>query len=119
VAATSAERSVVARLGGEEFAVLVVGLAPSAIARLADHVCAAGRRAQTIFNEKTIGSTVSVGVAMLKSGGIDALLKSADDAVYEAKRSGRDRWAFAGDATAAGDPKPARAMGGNHAWSKS
>jgi diguanylate cyclase (GGDEF)-like protein len=97
VAASGAPDSVVARLGGEEFTVLVSGLAPTAVARLADHVCAAGRQAKVIFAGVEIGSTVSVGVATHpEAATIDPLLKLADDAMYLAKHGGGDRWAFAG-----------------------
>jgi diguanylate cyclase (GGDEF)-like protein len=99
VASSGAARSVVARLGGEEFAVVVSGLVPTAVARLADHICTAGRRTRVTFGEVEIASTVSVGVATLTDAGtatIDPLLKLADDAMYLAKHGGRDRWAFAG-----------------------
>jgi len=41
----------------------------------------------------TLHITVSIGVAMLseKDKGLDAVLKRADDAMYEAKRNGRNR----------------------------
>jgi diguanylate cyclase (GGDEF)-like protein len=97
VGSTGAPHSVVARLGGEEFAVLVVGLVPTAVARLADHLCAAGRRTKVTLGGVEIASTVSVGVATrTEAASIDTLLKLADDAMYLAKRGGRDRWAFAG-----------------------
>ncbi|MBN8995744.1 MAG: GGDEF domain-containing protein [Rhizobiales bacterium] len=95
VAAAGASESVVARLGGEEFALIVGGLVPTAVARLADRLCQAGREARATMGGATYGSTVSVGVAMRPGRtGIDSFLKLADDAVYLAKRSGRDRWAF-------------------------
>ena len=92
VAATNATRWIVARLGGEEFVVLVDSLMPSAVARLAERICTQVRA--------TVGApgpvTVSVGVAFRgPEMGIDQLLKAADDAVYAAKRAGRNRWAFA------------------------
>lgn len=97
VAAASPTEAIVARLGGEEFALVVTGLPPTAVARLADRVCLAGRTAQAQMGGVSFGSTVSVGVAMRTGrAGIDAFLKLADDAVYLAKRSGRDRWAFSG-----------------------
>lgn len=87
----------VARLGGEEFAVVVDGLVPTAVARLAERICMDVRR---IEHDEINGApaSVSVGVAFRAPGmGIDRLLKLADDAVYLAKNSGRDRWAFGGD----------------------
>jgi diguanylate cyclase (GGDEF)-like protein len=110
VAASGAPRSVAARLGGEEFAVLVSGLVPTAVARLADRICAAGRQTKVTMAGVEIASTVSIGVATRTgSSGIDPLLKLADDAVYIAKRGGRDRWAFAsghGTAPEARDAHP-------------
>jgi diguanylate cyclase (GGDEF)-like protein len=97
VAETGAATWTVARLGGEEFAVLVDGLVPTAVARLAERICMDVRRTE---HDEINGApaSVSVGVAFRGAGmGIDRLLKLADDAVYHAKNSGRDRWAFGGD----------------------
>ena len=97
VSGAEAPRWIVARLGGEEFIALVDGLVPSAVGRLAERIChqvhrsvGAGDRLEPV--------TVSIGVAFRKEKQeIDKLLKAADDAVYAAKRAGRDRWAFATD----------------------
>jgi diguanylate cyclase (GGDEF)-like protein len=97
VTSAEAPRWMVARLGGEEFVALIDGLAPSAIARLAERICNQVHRSVGA-GERLDPVTVSVGVAFRKQGqGIDKLLKASDDAVYAAKRAGRDRWAFASD----------------------
>jgi diguanylate cyclase (GGDEF)-like protein len=97
VEAAGAPRSTVARLGGEEFVVLVDGLVPTAIARLAERLCHQVHRSVGA-GEALLPVTVSIGVAFRAHGmKIDQLLKAADDAVYAAKRAGRDRWAFAGE----------------------
>ena len=96
-----------ARIGGEEFAVIADGLTPSAVARLADRICAQVHRWVGAGDNMEPG-TVSVGVAFRTQGeGIDRLLKAADDAVYASKRNGRDRWTFAGDLR--GEPAARRA----------
>lgn len=86
----------VARLGGEEFAVLTAGLAAKDVARLGERICHTARRlCHGLSAPPAFATTVSVGVAV-RSGDedIDELLRAADDAVYLAKQSGRDRWAF-------------------------
>ena len=84
----------VARYGGEEFAVILPG------ADVADAYAAAERvRAAVVaLDEAHAGIvegrvTVSVGVAVtaLAEGDAKQLLESADAALYEAKRNGRDR----------------------------
>ncbi len=95
VSAANASHWIVARLGGEEFAVLADGLVPSAVGRLAERICAQVHRSVAIGPERE-AVTVSVGVAFQRPGmQIDRLLKLSDDAVYDAKRAGRNRWAFA------------------------
>ena len=97
VTGIEAPRWIVARLGGEEFVAMVDGVAPSAIGRLAERICNQVHRSVGA-GERLDPVTVSVGVAFRKPGqGIDKLLKAADDAVYAAKRAGRDRWSFAAD----------------------
>jgi diguanylate cyclase (GGDEF)-like protein len=47
--------------------------------------------------EQTIHITVSIGVAQFQNGADtwDTLLNRADNAMYEAKSNGRDRWIVA------------------------
>jgi diguanylate cyclase (GGDEF)-like protein len=88
----------VARIGGEEFAVITDGLTASAVARLAERICTQVHR-WVGAGDALEPVTVSVGLAFRQPGmGIDRLLKEADDAVYAAKANGRDRWAVFGDA---------------------
>ena len=95
VATTGARRTTVARIGGEEFAVLVEGLVPTAVGRLAESVCRNVRALAVVHGDATLAATVSGGVALSREGGVDDGLRLADDAVYAAKYAGRDRWAFA------------------------
>jgi diguanylate cyclase (GGDEF)-like protein len=98
VAGAGAQNWIVARLGGEEFAVIADRLVPSAVARLADRICGQVHR-WVGAGDSLEPVSVSIGVAFRAPAmGVDKLLKAADDAVYAAKANGRDRWAFAGDA---------------------
>lgn len=77
---------VLARYGGEEFAVLLPGCEADEAIRLLDRLRDATPR----------GETCSVGVATFRLDDTAASLGGrADDALYEAKRSGRDRLAVA------------------------
>ena len=106
VATCGAADSIVARLGGEEFAIIVMGLRPSAVARLAERIRHNTRRAEHQHGHERISATVSIGVSLRRNGAdVDAVLKAADDAVYVAKRAGRDRWSFTlGEASDAAVP---------------
>jgi diguanylate cyclase (GGDEF)-like protein len=85
----------IARLGGEEFGVLL----PDTTLEQAMAVCERVRRdvavARTFVPGQVIGVTVSGGVARIDEGGFAAALKIADTALYAAKNGGRDRLAAA------------------------
>jgi diguanylate cyclase (GGDEF)-like protein len=88
---------VVARLGGDEFAIL---LADTAVPSAVDIAC---HRIQEAFDRPILHeghemrTSPSIGVALFPVDGTtqDELYKSADLALYEAKRSGRRTWRFA------------------------
>jgi diguanylate cyclase (GGDEF)-like protein len=87
----SAVRSVdvVFRMGGEEFAVLLPNTGALEAYAVAERIRQAIREA---FADLEVPVTVSCGVATRFPGGADrkGLLRAADHALYNAKRSGRD-----------------------------
>jgi diguanylate cyclase (GGDEF)-like protein len=89
------EYDVVARFGGEEFAILLPSADLSEAQQVAERI--RGRVARERFEVTTsvtpIGATLSLGVAGLTAHGesLKELLHSADLAVYRAKLEGRDR----------------------------
>jgi diguanylate cyclase len=92
----AATGDLVARLGGDEFAVLLVNLPSPALA---------GHRAKTMLGslERSVeveGMQITVeaagGIALAPgSGGINELMRRADVAMYQAKRSGRQTATYA------------------------
>jgi two-component system, cell cycle response regulator len=94
----------VARYGGEEFIVVMPDTDRDAAFAVAERL---RRRVgeETFPVSASVGEitvTVSIGVAVVDGVGdtADAILKRADDALYQAKRSGRNRTVAAGDANA-------------------
>lgn len=85
-------RDLVTRYGGEEFAVLMPHTEVGEARRLAEAVREAVERTQFEFGDKSLHLTVSLGVAqMLPQETMPDLLKRADQALYAAKHSGRNR----------------------------
>jgi diguanylate cyclase (GGDEF)-like protein len=86
------EEDVPARYGGEEFVVLLRDPGPGVAVDIGERV----RRAVATLDlsaQGVAGVTVSVGVAVQRSAdqAVADLLAEADDALYRAKRAGRDR----------------------------
>jgi diguanylate cyclase len=92
-------RDVAARLGGEEFAILLPQTSLNGAAAVAEQIrgtVAQGRICRPDGNESIGQVTLSVGVAVAKAGDtLEALLERADAAMYTAKRGGRNRISLA------------------------
>lgn len=85
---------IVARYGGEEFAAILPGLDRDAALLVAEAMREAVEARALPSPVRGGVVTVSIGVAQASQAGedmIDALLHRADHALYEAKRSGRNR----------------------------
>ncbi len=80
------------RIGGEEFAALLVHTGPEDAKRIAERLRTALAGLQTPVGTVIVRFTVSIGLAVFAPGdSVDDLFKRADDALYSAKRSGRNR----------------------------
>jgi diguanylate cyclase (GGDEF)-like protein len=82
------------RYGGEEFVLVLPDASVESAARRAEQLRVAVKEMRVAHNDLVIGpTTVSIGVAAFPdhAGTSTGLLKAADAALYEAKRTGRDR----------------------------
>jgi diguanylate cyclase len=90
------DRQMVARMGGDEFTIIVPGLSDPLIAgRIAENIMEAFR----IENEKSAAGSLalgSIGIAIYPNDALDrdALLSHADTALYRAKAEGRGTYRF-------------------------
>lgn len=81
----------IARYGGEEFVLLLPDANIATAKAVVERVRRALAEAPVTVNEQRIPLTVSVGLAERKAEeALDTLLRRADEAVYEAKRAGRN-----------------------------
>ncbi len=97
----------VARLAGDEFTVIVEGLNTPADAEAVATKLVEAMRPPMRIGGALVQVSTSVGLALLEPGDSDPanLLRRADEALYAAKRAGRDRYAISPTA-----PLPAPAL---------
>jgi diguanylate cyclase (GGDEF)-like protein len=89
---------VVARLGGDEFTILLRGVNSDDDAVIvAERVLTSMRHPITLSSGIDVWTSPSIGIALALQIGLDpvTVLKEADDAMYEAKRAGKDCWRLA------------------------
>jgi len=100
---------IVARYGGEEFAIILPETGIQLAHEVAERIRSKVEKQKLIFNDKTLGVTVSIGLASLSqikfqmgkdkidqldnvTDSLDQLLlRKADEALYQAKQTGRNQ----------------------------
>jgi len=94
LSATTRKSDLVARLGGEEFAVVLPEIALFESLQFSEKIRAAIAMATVEFENQPIRVTVSLGIANVphsKFDNVESLLEAADLALYRAKGNGRNR----------------------------
>jgi diguanylate cyclase (GGDEF)-like protein len=88
----NAENALVARYGGEEFAILLTDTGKQDAVKLAEKIRACVETAPFSIRREQIKMTVSIGVSNLPVDSLDleSLVQKADQALYQAKRQGRN-----------------------------
>jgi diguanylate cyclase (GGDEF)-like protein len=84
----------VARIGGEEFAVIVPNTAHKLVVQLAEKIRKKVAKAPIQFEDEHLSVEVSIGVATCtpsNENSMELLFKQADSCLYEAKNTGRNR----------------------------
>jgi diguanylate cyclase (GGDEF)-like protein len=87
------EADVVARFGGEEFVIMLPETTPEAAAMVAERIRSMVAANSMAIEDATLNVTISAGVGEVtaSSASIEAVLRDADRALYEAKQTGRNR----------------------------
>ncbi len=86
--------NVAARFGGEEFAVILRNVDSDMALVIGERLRVAIENERVNYRNQSIGVTVSIGIATLQTKNfetIEDLIRSADENLYEAKESGRNR----------------------------
>lgn len=83
----------VARIGGDEFGMLLMGCPLDKARQIADDVCSAIRDYRFVWRDRIFTVGVSIGLVEVshESSSIEDLLSAADSACYVAKQQGRGR----------------------------
>ena len=87
---------VISRTGGDEFTIIMPNLkSPSTMNKIADRINK-GLNINFLIEKKLITCTVSIGVAIYPTDGedVEVLFKNADLSMYEAKKSGKNKYIF-------------------------
>jgi diguanylate cyclase (GGDEF)-like protein len=89
----TADSAIVCRYGGEEFALLLPELSKEQAAEVGQKICQTVEKELFTVRRERIRMTVSIGVSNMPKDSLDleTLIQRADQALYQAKRMGRNR----------------------------
>jgi diguanylate cyclase (GGDEF)-like protein len=85
------ESDIVSRFGGEEFCILAMNMDPNHSFTLFEELRKMIEMSEICVGDKTIKTTVSIGVCAMPLSSLDEMIKQADLMLYKAKKSGRNR----------------------------
>ncbi|MDC7220085.1 MAG: sensor domain-containing diguanylate cyclase [Spirochaetales bacterium] len=88
---------ILARFGGEEFCIILANSVADGARTFAERLRSSVEEQKTRFDDKTdVGITISIGIAEISDSleSMEELVHRADDAMYEAKRQGKNRLCF-------------------------
>ena len=80
-----------ARFGGEEFCVYFSNTAPEKVLQIMEDFREAIANNILTFEKKKVSCTVSIGLTHKSKGGINAMIRLADEHLYSAKNNGRNQ----------------------------
>lgn len=93
ILAKNLKNAVLARYGGEEFAILLPETSKSEAVKIAEQIRAVVEKTLFYIRREKVSMTTSIGVANLPDDTMDfdILIQKSDQALYKAKREGRNR----------------------------
>lgn len=90
------EQDFLARIGGEEFAIITPDYEPDALVAKAEQALEKIRKEVFVHGQHQIRFTISLGLAPLLPGeSVDQWIKRADTALYNSKNTGRNKYTMA------------------------
>jgi diguanylate cyclase (GGDEF)-like protein len=107
------KQDLLGRYGGEEFCVVLPGATPAEAVMIAQRLRESVESSPVAIVDRSIHYTISAGVAHSNRAGLDldSLVRDADEALYRAKRRGRNQVSLAGAADAPSDIATVAASG--------
>jgi diguanylate cyclase (GGDEF)-like protein len=86
------DSDIVTRIGGEEFAIILPNASKEEAIEISERILKHTRETDYSFMYKDVSLTVSIGISIYKNNSsIEAFIKIADENLYEAKYTGRNK----------------------------